>query len=224
MHVAIFPKTGSVYATAIVGSGVPIAAGLGLGLKLKKSKNIVATFFGDGAVNTGAFHEGANMIAVWKLPVLLFCENNQYGMSTNMKKAVSSPTIAERARAYGMETMVVDGNDVVSVFVATKAAADKARDKSEPVFLECLTYKMKGHGVYDKGDYRPKNEVAKWLERDPIVVFKRRLLERNLMTQTEIDAAENTTQREVEESVEFAVQGSPLAFTEIKDYVYAEEA
>jgi len=95
MHVAIYPKTGSLYATAIVGSGIPIAAGVGLGLKLKKSKSIVATFFGDGAVNTGAFHEGVNMIALWKLPVLLFCENNQYAMSTPVKRAVSSPSITE---------------------------------------------------------------------------------------------------------------------------------
>jgi TPP-dependent pyruvate/acetoin dehydrogenase alpha subunit len=223
MHVAIYPQTGALYATAIVGSGVPIAAGVGLGLKLKKSKNIIATFFGDGATNTGAFHEGANMIALWKLPVLLFCENNQYGMSTNVKSAVSSPTIAERARGYGLETMVVDGNDVVSVFVAAKAAAQKARYHSEPVFLECLTYKMKGHGVYDKGDYRPKDEVAKWLERDPIKVLKNRLLERKLMTQAEIDEVENATRAEVEEAVQFATQSSPLPFSEIRNYVYAEE-
>lgn len=223
MHVAIYPKTGSLYATAIVGSGIPIAAGVGLGLKLKKSKNIVATFFGEGATNTGAFHEGANMIALWKLPVLLFCENNQYGMSTNVKSAVSSPTIADRARAYGLQTMVVDGNDVVSVFVAAKAAAEKARLDSEPVFLECLTYKMKGHGVYDKAEYRPKDEVAKWLERDPIKVLKERLLKRNLMTQTEIDEVENATRQEIEEAVEFATQSSPLPFSEIRNYVYAEE-
>jgi len=222
MHVAIYPETGSLYATAIVGSGIPITAGVGLGLKLKKSKNIVATFFGDGAVNTGAFHEGVNMIALWKLPVLLFCENNQYAMSTPVKRAVSSPSIAERARAYGMQTMVVDGNDVVSVFVAAKAAAEKARRDSEPVFLECVTYKMKGHGVYDKGDYRPKEEVAEWLERDPIKVFKERLLDRNLMTQKEIDEVESATQREVEEAVTFAMQGEALPFDQIKSYVYAE--
>lgn len=223
MHVAIYPRTGSLYATAIVGSGIPITAGVGLGLKLKKSKKIVATFFGDGAVNTGAFHEGVNMIALWKLPVLLFCENNQYAMSTPVKRAVSSPSIAERARAYGMKAMVVDGNDVVSVFVATKAAAESARRHSEPVFLECVTYKMKGHGVYDKGDYRPKDEVAKWLEKDPIKVFKEQLLNRKLITQAEIDEVDKATQREIEEAVSFAIQGEPLPFEQIKSYVYAEE-
>jgi pyruvate dehydrogenase E1 component alpha subunit len=135
---------------------------------------------------------------------------------------MSSPSIEERARAYGMQTMVVDGNDVLSVFVAAKAAADNARNESEPVFLECLTYKMKGHGVYDKGDYRPKEEVAKWLERDPIKLFRNRIIDQKVITQAEIEEAERATQREVEESVEFAMQGAPLPFDEIKNYVYAE--
>ena len=223
MHVAIYPQTGSLYATAIVGSGIPIAAGVGLGLKLKKSTSIVATFFGDGACNTGAFHEGSNMIAVWKLPVLLFCESNQYAMSTPTKRAVSSPSIAERGRSYGMDTIVVDGNDVVSVYVATKAAAERARSKCEPTFLECITYKMKGHGVYDKGDYRPKEEVERWLARDPILLFRRRLLESKIMTQPEIDQVEGLVNQEIEESVAFAMKGSALPFNTIKNYVYAEE-
>ena len=222
MHVAIYPKVGSLYATAIVGSGIPIVAGVGLGLKQKKSKQIAATFFGDGATNTGSFHEGVNLIALWKLPVLLFCENNQYGMSTNVKFSVSSPTIAERARSYGLETTVVNGNDVVAVYVATKTAAERARRDSLPTFLECLTYKMKGHGVYDKGDYRPKEEVAKWLERDPVATFKKRLLEQRVLTQAEIDQCEAATRHEVEESVTFAMQGSPLPFGEIESYVYSK--
>jgi len=222
MHVAIYPKTGSLYATAIVGSGIPIAAGVGLGLKQKGKKQIAATFFGDGACNTGAFHEGMNLIAVWKLPVLLFCENNQYAMSTPVRMAVSSPTIAERARAYGMETIVVNGNDVVAVYVATMGAAMRAREQGLPTFLECLTYKMKGHGVYDKGDYRPKEEVAKWLERDPIATFKKRLLDQKIMNTAEIDELEKSTQQEIEDSVKFAMEGSSLPFDSISDYVYKE--
>lgn len=222
MHVAIYPKTGSIYATAIVGSGIPITAGVGLGLKQKKTKLIAATFFGDGACNTGAFHEGVNLIALWKLPVLLFCENNQYAMSTPVKLAVSSPSIAERARSYGMETMVVNGNDVVAVYAATKSAAEKARRDSLPTFLECVTYKMKGHGVYDKGEYRPKEEVAKWLERDPIATFKKRLLDQKTMTRAELEQVDATTQEEIENAVKFAMQGSPLAFDQIGNYVYAK--
>jgi pyruvate dehydrogenase E1 component alpha subunit len=222
MHVAIYPKTGSLYATAIVGSGIPITAGVGLGLKQKGSKQIAATFFGDGACNTGAFHEGVNLIALWKLPVLLFCENNQYAMSTNVKFAVSSPSIAERARSYGLETTVVNGNDAVAVYVAAKSAAERARKESLPTFLECLTYKMKGHGVYDKGEYRPKEEVAKWLERDPVITFKKRLTDQKVLTQAEVDRLEAATQQEIEDSVKFAMAGSPLPFDEIGNYVYSE--
>jgi TPP-dependent pyruvate/acetoin dehydrogenase alpha subunit len=223
MHVAIYPETGSMYATAIVGSGIPIAAGIGLGLKQKKSKQIVAAFFGDGACNTGAFHEGVNLVALWKLPVLLFCENNGYAMSTPVEKAVSSPSIAARACSYGMETIVVNGNDVVAVYVAAESAAQRARARSEPTFLECVTYKMKGHGVYDKGDYRPKEEVAEWLKRDPILTFKKRLLEQRIMTQAEIDQMDAATREEIEDAVTFAEQGSPLPFDELKNYVYAKE-
>ncbi len=221
MHVAIYPKTGSLYATAIVGSGLPIAAGVGLGLKQKKSRQVAACFFGDGAVNTGAFHEALNLIALWKLPVLLFCENNQYAMSTPVNRAVSSPSIAERGRSYGMDTMVVNGNDVVSMFVATRAAAERARAESQPTFIECVTYKMKGHGVYDKGEYRPKDEVAKWLERDPIATFEKRLLEGKLVTQANIEHADATARQEVEDAVAFATLGSPLPFEDLKNYVYA---
>lgn len=221
MHVAIYPKTGSLYATAIVGSGLPIAAGVGLGLKQKKSENIAACFFGDGAVNTGAFHEGMNLIALWKLPVLVFCENNQYAMSTPVARAVSSPSISERGRSYGMQTVAVNGNDVVSVYLASKAAAERARRESEPTFLECITYKIKGHGVYDKGDYRPKDEVAKWLERDPILMFQKHLLQAKFLTQTEIDQAEEAVRKEIDEAVAFASEGSPLPFDDLKGYVYA---
>jgi TPP-dependent pyruvate/acetoin dehydrogenase alpha subunit len=121
-----------------------------------------------------------------------------------------------------METMVVNGNDVIAVYAATKSAAEKARRDSIPTFLECLTYKMKGHGVYDKGEYRPKEEVAKWLERDPILTFKKRLLDQKIMTTTEVEQVDAATQQEIEDSVKFAMQGSPLPFDEIGNYVYAK--
>jgi pyruvate dehydrogenase E1 component alpha subunit len=118
--------------------------------------------------------------------------------------------------------MVVNGNDVVAVYVAAKSAAERARRESLPTFLECLTYKMKGHGVYDKGDYRPKEEVTKWLERDPIATFKKRLLNEKILTATEIDAVDKSTQQEIEDSVKFAMAGSPLPFEQILNYVYME--
>jgi TPP-dependent pyruvate/acetoin dehydrogenase alpha subunit len=158
------------------------------------------------------------------LPVLVFCENNQYAMSTPVTRAVSSPSIAERGRSYGMSTTVVNGNDVIAAFVATKAAAERARRESEPTFLECVTYKMKGHGVYDKGEYRPKEEVSRWLERDPILTFEKRLLQGQLISQAEIDQIEIDVRREIDEAVEFANEGSPLPFSELKKYVHAGES
>jgi pyruvate dehydrogenase E1 component alpha subunit len=121
-----------------------------------------------------------------------------------------------------METMVVNGNDVVAVYAATKAAAERAREDSQPTFLECITYKMKGHGVYDKGEYRPKEEVAKWLERDPVATFKKRLLDQKIITKEEVDDVDAATQQEIEDAVKFALQGSPLPFDEIWNYVYAK--
>jgi len=117
--------------------------------------------------------------------------------------------------------MVVDGNDVVSVYVATRVAAERARHESEPTFLECVTYKMKGHGVYDKGDYRPKDEITKWLERDPILTFEKRLLDRNLLTKAELIHIEFLVEKEVEDAVSYANQGEPLPFEDLKKYVYA---
>ena len=121
-----------------------------------------------------------------------------------------------------METMVVNGNDVVAVYVAAKSAAERARRESLPTFLECLTYKMKGHGVYDKGEYRPKEEVAQWLERDPIATFKKRLLNEKILTTIEIDDVEKSSRQEIEDSVNFAMGGSPLPFDQILNYVYVE--
>jgi pyruvate dehydrogenase E1 component alpha subunit len=143
-------------------------------------------------------------------------------MSTPVEKAVSSPSIAERAHAYGMGTTVVNGNDVVSVYVAAKEAAERARRLSEPTFIECVTYKMKGHGVYDKGDYRPKEEVAKWLDRDPILTFKNRMLQQGLETDNEIGKMEMAVQQEIEAAVLFAMQSPVLPFEEMNQYVYAE--
>jgi len=120
-----------------------------------------------------------------------------------------------------LETIVVDGNDVLSVYVATKMAAERARTRSEPAFLECVTYKMKGHGVYDKGEYRPKDEVEKWLNRDPISLFEKRLADSKAMTTSELQTTSDEVNQEMEEAVKFAMQGPVLPFDTITDYVYA---
>jgi len=221
MHVAIYPEKGSLYATAIVGSGIPIAAGVGLGLQQAGKRQVVMTFFGDGASNTGAFHEGMNLAAVWKLPVIFVCENNLYAMSTRADQAVAAESVASRAEAYRMRSIVADGNDAVSVFLAGREAIDNARSGQGPTLVECMTYKLKGHGVYDRAEYRPKEEIERWLKRDPINGLGAKLLKAKLATQADFDQIENQVKAEVEESVVFAKASPILPFQDLMQYVYA---
>jgi TPP-dependent pyruvate/acetoin dehydrogenase alpha subunit len=220
MHVAIYPEKGSMYATAIVGSGIPIATGVGLALQREGKQRVAMTFFGDGATNTGAFHEGINLASVWKVPVIFVCENNMYAMSTRADYAVAAESVAARAQAYKMESTVADGNDPVSVYLAARQAIDRARGGRGPTLLECLTYKLHGHGVYDKGEYRPKEEIDDWLKRDPINGLEARLLEAKLATQSDFGLIEKEVAVKVEDSVTFAKASSFLPFDEIAQYVY----
>ena len=221
MHVAIHPEKGSVYATAIVGSGVPIATGIGLALQREGKRRVAMTFFGDGATNTGAFHEGINLACIWKVPVIFVCENNMYAMSTRADYAVAAVSVAARAEAYKMRSMVADGNDPVSVYLGAMEAIDAARNGQGPTLLECMTYKLKGHGVYDKGDYRPQEEIEAWVKRDPISGFEARLLKASLAAQADFEKIEKEVAAEVEESVTFAKASPVLPFDELANYVYA---
>jgi pyruvate dehydrogenase E1 component alpha subunit len=220
MHIPIYPEKGSVYATAIVGSGIPIATGVGLALQREGKRRVAMTFFGDGASNTGAFHEGMNLASVWKVPVIFVCENNMYAMSTRADYAVAAESVAARAQAYKMRGVVTDGNDPVAVYLAAKEAIDAARNGQGSTLLECMTYKLHGHGVYDRGDYRPKEEVEAWLKRDPINGLEANLLKANLATQSDFDRIEKEVAAEVEESVTFAKASSVLPFDELAEYVY----
>jgi TPP-dependent pyruvate/acetoin dehydrogenase alpha subunit len=220
MHVAIHPEKGSLYATAIVGSGIPIATGVGLALQREGKQRVVMTFFGDGATNTGAFHEGINLASVWKVPVIFVCENNMYAMSTRADYAVAAESVATRAQAYKMQSMLADGNDAASVYLAAREAINSARGGGGPALLECVTYKLHGHGVYDKGEYRPKEEVDAWLKRDPINGLEARLLEARLAVQSDFDLIEKEVAAEVEEAVSFAKASPVLPFDELAKYVY----
>jgi len=221
MHISIYPEKGSLYATAIVGSGIPIATGVGLALQKEGKRRVVMTFFGDGASNTGAFHEGINLASVLKVPVIFVCENNMYAMSTRADYAVAAESVAARAQAYKMRGVVTDGNDAVAVYLAAKEAIDIARNGQGPTLLECMTYKLHGHGVYDRGDYRPKEEVEAWLKRDPINGLESNLLKANLATQADFERIEKEVAAEVEDAVTFAKASSVLPFDELGKYVYA---
>jgi TPP-dependent pyruvate/acetoin dehydrogenase alpha subunit len=178
MHMGNVEK-GMIPAIAIVAGGIPIAAGMGLAFKMRRTKQVVACFFGDGALAEGAFHEGINLAAIWNLPVVFVCENNLYGASTRIDKVMKAGTIAERAAAYGIQSQQLDGNNVLDVYEATKRAVESCRNGIGPVFLEMLTYRRTGHSRRDACHYQPKEEREYWSNRDPIDRFARALLSRD---------------------------------------------
>ncbi|MDH5441859.1 MAG: thiamine pyrophosphate-dependent dehydrogenase E1 component subunit alpha, partial [Candidatus Bathyarchaeota archaeon] len=163
MHVAD-ASVGILGATAVVGSGIPIAVGAGLSCKMRKTDQVVACFFGDGASNNGTFHESLNMAAIWKLPIVFVCENNLYAMGTRISNVTAIDNIAQRAIAYGMPGVTVDGNDAVAVFQAARGAVERARKGEGPTLLECQTYRHKGHSRFDPATYRPQEEVEEWMK------------------------------------------------------------
>ena len=175
MHMGNMAK-GMVPSIAIVAGGVPLAAGMALAFKMKKTRQVAACFFGDGAVAEGAFHEGVNMAAIWKLPVVFVCENNLYGASTRVDKVMVNTRISDRAAAYGFRGETVDGNDVLAVHEAAKRAVRESREGSGPVLLELLTYRRTGHSRRDPCHYQGKDEREAWFSRDPIERFAAVLL------------------------------------------------
>ena len=174
MHVGDMSK-GMVPGIAIVGGGIPLAAGMALAFKMQKSDRVVACFFGDGAVAEGAFHEGVNMAAIWRLPAIFVCENNLYGASTRIDLVMRNSRVADRAAHYGIAGETVDGNDVEAVYAATERAAARCRAGDGPVLLELLTYRQTGHSRRDPRLYQPEAEKKEWAARDPIEVLSTRL-------------------------------------------------
>jgi len=162
-------------AFGIVGAGLPVAAGAGLAAQLAGAGQVSATFFGDGAVNIGAFHEAMNLAQVWRLPVLFICENNLYGEYSRINVTTPFEDLVQRAAGYAMSAKMVDGNDVEAVFGAVSAAAAAARSGGGPTFIECKTYRQRGHSRTDPGKYRDPAEVESWLARDPIVLYREKL-------------------------------------------------
>ncbi len=220
MHIADF-KIGMLGATAVVGAGIPIAVGAGLSVKLNKTDQVVACFFGEGASNQGTFHEGINMASIWKLPVVFVCENNLYAMGTRQSRAMAIENIADRAVAYGIPGMVVDGNDVLAVYESTQKAVERARKGEGPTLIECKTYRQKGHSRVDPAKYRPKEEVNQWLTKDPIKRFREKLLQTNVLTKVEIQQIEKEVSAEIEEAVKFAMDSPYPAPEEALEDVYA---
>lgn len=220
MHIADF-AIGMLGATAVVGAGLPIAVGAGLSAKLRGTKQVVACFFGEGASNQGTFHESLNIASVWGLPVVFVCENNLYAMGTRQSRVMNIENIADRASAYGFPGMMVDGNDVVAVYEASTIAVERARRCEGPTLIECKTYRRRGHSRVDPAKYRPKDEVQEWLGKDPIKLFKERLIQGNIFSEGEIVSVEKEVETRIEEAVRFALDSPFPMPTEALQDVYA---
>jgi pyruvate dehydrogenase E1 component alpha subunit len=220
MHIADF-SVGMLGATAVVGAGIPIATGAGLSIKLRETDQVVACFFGDGASNQGTFHEGINMAAIWKLPVLYVCENNLYAMGTRQTQIMAIRDVAKRAEAYGIPGITVDGNDALAVYKAAQEAVDRARGGEGSTLIECKTYRQKGHSRWDPAAYRPREEVEDWLRRDPIRRMRKHLLDAKCLSETEAAKIKKETEAAVEGAVEFAVASPYPKPEEALEDVYA---
>src|SRR5271156_1831282 len=203
MHVGNMKK-GMVPGIAIVAGGIPLAAGMALAIKMRGDRQVVACFFGDGAVAEGAFHEGLNMAALWKLPVLFVCENNLYGASTHVSKVMKDTCISNRASHYGFNGQTVDGNDVLAVYEAARQAVTECRSGNGPVLLELLTYRRTGHSRRDTCAYQPKEERLTWSVNDPIIRFAEILLANGNASQPDLDRLQQKIAGEIETAVEQA--------------------
>lgn len=212
--------SGNYGANGIMGASLPIAAGIALSLKKEKSKKVIAAFFGDASANNGAFHEALNMAALWKLPVIFVCENNQYGMSTHISRHNSTGSVAGRASAYGIPGIKADGNDVPAVMEAVSEAAETARSGGGPSLLELETYRWLGHSKSDTRNYRTREEEAMWMERCPIARFRVSMSENGVSTE-DMDAAQYRSAKTIERAVEFARSSPATSFADAKSLVYS---
>ena len=206
MHIASFEK-GNLGAMGVVGSGLPIAVGAALGIKMQNLNRAVLSFFGDGASNTGAFHESLNLASVHKLPVVFICENNLYGLSVPQRKHQAITDVATRSIGYNFPGVIVDGMDVIAVYNTVGKAVKRARAGKGPTLVECKTYRFRGHSEGDPNygaRYRKKEEIEQWRKRCPIALFKERLLREKIMKEAEIKAVEEDVERRVEEALKYA--------------------
>ncbi|MBK8856872.1 MAG: thiamine pyrophosphate-dependent dehydrogenase E1 component subunit alpha [Opitutaceae bacterium] len=220
MHMGNMAK-GMVPGIAIVAGGIPLAAGMALAFKMQRTQQVVACFFGDGAVAEGAFHEGVNMAAIWQLPVVFVCENNLYGASTRIDKVMKNPRISDRAAAYGFQGETVDGNDVLAVHAAARRAAEACRTGQGPVLLELLTYRRTGHSRRDACHYQAKDEREAWFSRDPITRFATQLLARGDITPADLDAIKARIDSQITQGVELAKQAPQPTLADLTTDVFA---
>lgn len=223
MHLMDY-SAGAMLANAIVGANIPIATGAAIGFKLSGSDRVAVSFFGDGATNTGAFHEAINLAAVKNAPVIFVCENNLYAASTHMSNTIRVKDIAKRAESYALPNFTVDGMDVLAVYQSAKDAVIRARKGDGPTFLEYKTYRFCGHSRGDPGGYRSKEEVASWRERDAIINCRKLLISDCNKNEHELESIEKECQSEVEKAVEFALNSPEPSPEDCFRHVFAERS
>lgn len=220
MHIADV-DIGILGANGIVGAGIPIAAGVALSARMRGTDQVVVCFLGDGAANTGRFHEGVNMASSWKLSVVYVIENNLWAISTRTSEVMNIANIADRAAAYGIPGITVDGNDVIAVYEAACEAIARARTGEGPTLVECMTYRWHGHSERDPQTYRPKEEVEKWMRKDPILRFRKRLVETGVLTEKKANEIKQEILEELDRAVKFAEESPYPAPEETLEDVFA---
>lgn len=219
-HIAI-ADIGMIGNQGIVGAGITIATGVALSAKLRGTSQVIICFFGDGASDTSRFHEGINLASVWKLPAVFVCENNLYSLSAPQREHQNITDVADRAIAYGIPGVIVDGNDVIAIYEAVSEAVARARGGEGPTLIECKTYRYRGHFEGDSEVYRTKEEVEEWKKKDPVGRFKEKLIEMGILAEKEANEIDQQVEEEMDKAVAFA-KGSPFPEPEVTlEDVYA---
>ena len=221
MHIAAF-DCGSLGALAVVGAGMPIAVGAALGFKMRGEDRVTVPFFGDGATNTGNFHEAMNLASIWDLPVVFALENNHYAVSTNIAGTCRIEDLSLRAQSYGMRAMRVDGFDPIAVYQAATEAVALARSGQGPTLLVTECYRLDGHYSGEPQVYRSREEVEAWRAHEPVTRFRTHLLASGVATQAELDAIHDEIMRQMEESLEFARSSRQPDPSTAMNYIYAD--
>ena len=207
---------------AIVAGGLPIAAGVAMAIKYKEENCVVATFFGDGATNAGAFHESLNVAAAWKLPIIFICENNFFAIGTALERVAPSKELYKRVKAYALPSERVDGMDVLAVREAMERAVERAREGEGPSFIEAVTYRYRGHSMADPDDYRTKREEKIWKERDPIIKMAQHLRDKAIISPDDLKELQNEVNAQVDASLQFAEESPWPELQELMKDIYSD--
>jgi acetoin:2,6-dichlorophenolindophenol oxidoreductase subunit alpha len=220
MHIADVAH-GNLGANGVVGGGIPMAVGVGIGLKMQNEGKVLISFFGDGAASSGAFHESMELSVIFQVPVVYVCENNQYAMSFPANKWTTSQRLASFADCYGMPGKSVDGNDLLAVLEAVNEAVEYTRSGKGPSLVVCDTYRWRGHSKSDRNRYRTQEEIDEWKEKDPIERFIKFTMNKKLLTEKDVEHVRAQASEEIENARQFAESSPDPDVTTLEEGVYA---